>query len=82
MAGGAPKHIGACSDEIIVLVLATLLAITATLYPFSGKPLPQWPYGLSINTLLSIYVLMMRAAMLFLVAQGMPISWHGMESLS
>lgn len=59
-----------------ILVLATLLAITATLYPFSGKPLPQWPYGLSINTLLSIYVLMMKAAMLFLVAQGMPCSWH------
>ena len=59
-----------------ILVLATLLAITATLYPFSGKPLPQWPYGLSINALLSIYVLMMKAAMLFLVAQGMPCSWH------
>ena len=55
-----------------MLVLAALFAITATLYPYRGRPLPRWPYGLSINTLLSIYVLILKAAMLYLISQGMP----------
>ena len=64
-----------------ILVLAALFAITATLYPYRGKPLPRWPYGLSINTLLSIYVLMMKAAMLYLISQGMPRSERAYPSL-
>jgi len=53
-----------------VLVMGALLAIVATVYPYSGSPLPQWPYGLSINTLIAIYVTTLKAAMLFVVAQG------------
>ena len=55
-----------------LLVLAALLAIVATLYPYADRPLPRWPYGLSINALLSIWVLIMKAAMLYLISQGMP----------
>jgi hypothetical protein len=32
--------------------------------------LPQWPYSLSINSLISIYVVILKAAMLLVLAQG------------
>lgn len=47
-----------------------ILAIFATLFPFSGQPLPQWPYRLSINTLLSVYVACLKAAILVVITQG------------
>ena len=37
-----------------VVVVASLLAIVATVYPYNGHPMPQWPYRLSINTLIEI----------------------------
>lgn len=39
----------------------------ATLYPYDGKPLPQWPYSISINALLSIYSMFLKACLGFLV---------------
>lgn len=52
------------------MLCGALLAIVATIYHFQGRPLPDWPYGLSINTLISIYVVMMKAAIAFVIAQG------------
>jgi Protein of unknown function (DUF3176) len=51
--------------EIIALFVALIafFAIIATLYPHQGKPLPQWPFNISINTLLSIYTFVMKAAL-------------------
>jgi hypothetical protein len=58
--------------EIIccVLAVAALMAVFGTLYPYDGHPLPQWPYGISINSLISIYVLIMKASMSLILAQG------------
>lgn len=44
-----------------VLVLATPIIIFATLRPHSGQPLPQWPFKVSINSLLSVYGLVFKA---------------------
>lgn len=52
------------------LAVGSLLAITATVYPYNGRPLPQWPYGLTINSLISIYTTIMKAAMYSILAQG------------
>lgn len=52
------------------LAVGSLLAIIATVYPYNGHPLPQWPYGLSINSLISIYTTIMKAAMYSILAQG------------
>ena len=58
-------EIGAC----FIFILA-LLAIIVTLRPHQGKPLPQWPYDISINSLISIYVVLLKATVLFVAAEG------------
>lgn len=45
-----------------LLVLATPMILLATIYPHHGQPLPQWPFKLSINSLLSVYTLVLKAA--------------------
>lgn len=50
-----------------ILLLISVAAIPATLYPHDGQPLPQWPFSISINALLSIYSLVLRACIAFLV---------------
>lgn len=54
-----------------ILVVASLLAIVATIYPYDGHPMPQWPYRLSINTLIAIYTTILKATMLIITAEGL-----------
>ena len=37
-----------------LFVILPFIAIIATLYPHEHKPLPEWPYRISVNALLSI----------------------------
>lgn len=50
-----------------VLVLATPIIIFATLHPHNGQPLPQWPFKISINSLLSVYALVLKAVIGFVI---------------
>lgn len=50
-----------------LLVLATPIIIFATLYLHSGQPLPQWPFKVSINSLLSVYALVIKASIGFIL---------------
>ncbi|KAI0867343.1 hypothetical protein GGS24DRAFT_507947 [Hypoxylon argillaceum] len=52
------------------LLLISLFAILATLYPHEGQPLPRWPLSITINALLSIYALFMKASMWLILASG------------
>jgi len=54
-----------------ILVVASLLAIVATVYPYDGHPMPQWPYRLSINTLIAIFTTILKATMLIITAEGL-----------
>ncbi|KAL9106213.1 MAG: hypothetical protein Q9227_008746 [Pyrenula ochraceoflavens] len=58
-------EIGAC-----VIAVASIAAIFATLYPYAGKTLPQWRYGLTINSLISIYIVILKAVTLYVIMQG------------
>ncbi|KAG6362858.1 hypothetical protein INS49_007953 [Diaporthe citri] len=49
------------------LVLVTPIIVFATLYPHDGQPLPQWPFKVSINSLLSIYALVFKADVGFIL---------------
>ncbi|KAF7916873.1 hypothetical protein EAE99_009498 [Botrytis elliptica] len=49
------------------IVIACPFVIVATLYPNAGKPLPEWPFQISINTLLSIYGLVFKTCLIFIV---------------
>lgn len=51
------------------LTLVAIVAIVVTLYLHEGKPLPQWPYSISINALISIYVTVMTAAIALVIAE-------------
>jgi hypothetical protein len=55
------------------LVIGASLAIVATVYPYRDRPLPRWPYSLSINSLISVYAVILKAAMLLILAQGKSI---------
>lgn len=52
------------------LIVAAVSATIGTLYPFQGKPLPEWPYAIKVNALLSAYMVVLKAAATFLLAEG------------
>lgn len=53
--------------------IVSILAAFGTLYPFHGRPLPQWPFSMGVNTLLAIYTLILKAAVGFLLSQGIAL---------
>lgn len=54
-----------------VLFVGSLAAVVITIYPYEGRPLPQWPYRLTINSLISVYIVILKAAMLLVAAEGL-----------
>jgi hypothetical protein len=52
------------------LAIISLLAVVATLYLYNGQPLPKLPSGLSLNSLISICIVVMKATMSLILAQG------------
>lgn len=60
-----------------LLFFTALTAIVATLYPHQGKPLPQWPYQISVNSLISIYVVVLKGTILLVTAEGLgQLKWR------
>lgn len=65
-------EIGACFS-----IIASLIAIVATLYPHQDRPLPQWPFLVSVNTLISIYVVVLKGAILLVTAEDLgQLKWR------
>jgi hypothetical protein len=56
-----------CSYIIAILALGGLVA---TLLVHQGKPLPQWPQLVTINSIISIFSLLMRACVGVVLAEG------------
>lgn len=58
--------------EILSCLLATvaLIATIVTLAIHRGRPLPQWPHLISINSLIAIFIAILKAAVLMPVAEG------------
>jgi hypothetical protein len=56
-----------CSCFIALLALAGLIA---TLSSHQGKPLPQWPQLVTINSIISLFSLIMRACVGVVLAEG------------
>lgn len=50
--------------EACIVAIGFIIAIFATLYPYASRTLPQWPYGLTINSLISIYIMILKAVTL------------------
>ncbi|KAI4160603.1 MAG: hypothetical protein LQ342_005624 [Letrouitia transgressa] len=59
------------------LSMVALFAFVATPYPHQNRPLPQWPYNISVNSLISIYVIILKAMVLFVITEGMSqLKWR------
>ncbi|KAK4212581.1 hypothetical protein QBC37DRAFT_287669 [Rhypophila decipiens] len=62
------------------LVLAMVGALVGTILPHQDKPLPEWPYGLSINTMVAIYLTIMKAALVFILSNCLgQLKWTWFE---
>ena len=59
----------ATTAAVLVAIAAT--ATFATLYPYRNRPLPEWPYHITIGALLSAYSVTLRTASTFLIAEGL-----------
>ena len=59
--------------EVLACALASFafLSIIITLAVHQGRPLPQWPHHISVNALISVFVVIMKASMLYIIAEGM-----------
>lgn len=66
-----------------MLVLGALLALFATLKSYDGKPSPGWPNYISLNTIISIYAVLMDIGIVLISAQGLgqlKWSWFAKET--
>jgi hypothetical protein len=72
-----PGLLKSCEDrwifEVIccLFALINLLAIITILAVHQEKSLPHWPYVISMNSLVSIFTALMKAAMMLVVSAGM-----------
>jgi len=55
----------------ILLSAISFLAIIVTLSPHDKQPLPQWPYSISVNALVSVFVVVFKASVLFVTAEAL-----------
>ena len=54
-----------------VCLVGAAVASFATLYPYQNRPLPEWPYYITIGALLSTYSVSLRTAASYLLAGGL-----------
>lgn len=50
-----------------LLGAAAISAVVATLYQHQGRPLPEWPFEISVNAVLSVYSVVLKTSVAFVV---------------
>lgn len=70
--GNTKSILSCCSDwkwEMAnsAISIIALAATVGTLLPHQNQPLPQWPFHISINTLLSIYSVVLKGSATFVI---------------
>lgn len=59
-----------------LMSLVALLAMCVTLTVYRHKPSPDWPTWLSLNTIVAIYSVVLKAGILFVAAEGLgQVKW-------
>ena len=53
-----------------LLLVSSLIALFVTLRTQQGRPLRRWSLGLSINTFVAIYTIILRGAAAFVLSEG------------
>ncbi|KAE8385910.1 hypothetical protein BDV23DRAFT_164216 [Aspergillus alliaceus] len=54
-----------------VIAVASLAAIIVVLYMYDGKSIPDWPYGITLNAVISLLTTLMKAAMAFPITEAL-----------
>jgi hypothetical protein len=54
-----------------IFAIVALLGLVATLAAHEDKPLPQWPQIVNINSIISLFSLLIRAGVGVVLAEGM-----------
>ncbi|ERF76357.1 hypothetical protein EPUS_07064 [Endocarpon pusillum Z07020] len=61
----------------LALVLVSLTAICVVLWKTQGKPRPQWPMGISVNALIAVFVVLLKAGISLPVSEGLSqLKWQ------
>ncbi|KAJ5599273.1 hypothetical protein N7450_000340 [Penicillium hetheringtonii] len=69
--------------EIIgcIISIAFLAAIIAVLFKYDGQPMPNWPYGITLNALVSVLSTIMKATMAFVLTECLAqLKWSWFHS--
>jgi len=66
----------------MLVSLLSMLAIVLVLRLHEGRPLPTWPFSITINSLVSVFATIMKATMLVPIAAGISqAKWHWFRQL-
>ena len=52
-----------------IISLLSLMATALILYIHQGRPLPNWPYSMTINSMIAVFSTIMKSAMLLCTAE-------------
>lgn len=59
-----------------VISVLSIIAIAIILREYDGRPLPKWPYKITINALVSVLTTLLKAGMLVVISEGSMVSPH------
>ncbi len=51
--------------------VGALFGLFGTLYSYTDRPSPEWPSWLSLNTIIAIYIVLLKAGILLVCAEGL-----------
>lgn len=77
-----PKKTGSWTWEVVALLLAVgaVASIIALLARYDGRPLPSWPYEITLNALIAVLTTIANAAMAFPLSSGLgQLKWERMK---
>ncbi|KAJ5112561.1 hypothetical protein N7532_000606 [Penicillium argentinense] len=61
--------------------IAFLIAIIVVLFKYDGRPMPDWPYGITLNALVSVLSTVMKATMAFVLTECLAqLKWSWFHS--
>ncbi|KAK7736443.1 hypothetical protein SLS63_003421 [Diaporthe eres] len=77
-----PKKTGSWTWEIVALLLAVgaVASIIALLARYDGRPLPSWPYEITLNALIAVLTTIANASMAVPLSSGLgQLKWERMK---
>lgn len=64
-----------------ILIICGLVGIIVALSALNNQPLPQWPYGLTVNTFVAAFSVLIKAASGLVLAEGIShIKWTALRT--